>query len=95
MQVRLIDFSWVKMMKYRITVLNELKEHIIDQEIDTLDEKWLPSGGIIAILPKKPFLCGGIVIEPDPEIQKPSFKDVPEEIKEKILADYRKGVYRV
>jgi len=82
-------------MEFRLVILNPAKEHIIDLVLNTDDPKYKLSGGVIAIMPKKPFLCSGIIIDPDPKKEKPSFQDLSEEEKKKILELTKSGRYKV
>lgn len=57
-------------MKFRVVLLNEKHEHIFDEIVDSRDYEI--SGESFALKPKDPFLCGGVIIDPNPEITKVS-----------------------
>jgi len=57
-------------MKFRVVLLNEKNEHIFDQIVDSIDYE--VSGESFALRPKEPFLCGGVIIDPNPETTKVS-----------------------
>ena len=54
-------------MKFRVVLLNEKHEHIFDEIIDSADYEI--SGESFAMMPKQAFLCGGIVIDPKPDME--------------------------
>ena len=57
-------------MKFRVVLLNEKHEHIFDEIVDSRDYEI--SGESFALKPKDPFLCGGVIIDPNPKITKVS-----------------------
>lgn len=81
-------------MKFRVVILDVNKGKVLDKVIDTDSDEYKLIGGTLVIQPRYPVLVSQIIVEPNPDVPKKSFFELPEEEQKRILKHMRSGANR-